>query len=63
MVAARARAKKAGGGTPTTIKNKVRLIPDTIAGADDVFDRATEIDEFTTYAINEVKRMAGKTQY
>jgi hypothetical protein len=30
------------------------------AGADAVFDKATEIDEFTTYAINEVERVAGE---
>ncbi|OOG36064.1 response regulator transcription factor [Polaromonas sp. A23] len=31
------------------------------AGADAVFDKATEIDEFTTYAIDEVERVAGET--
>ncbi|WP_372828644.1 response regulator transcription factor [Polaromonas sp.] len=33
------------------------------AGADAVFDKATEIDEFTDYAINEVERVAGETGY
>lgn len=33
------------------------------AGADAVFDKATEIDEFTTYAINEVERVSGETRY
>jgi len=33
------------------------------AGADAVFDKATEIDEFTTYAINKVERVAGETRY
>ena len=33
------------------------------AGADAVFDKATEIDEFTTYAIDEVERVAGETRY
>jgi len=33
------------------------------AGADAVFDKATEIDEFTDYAINQVERMAGETGY
>lgn len=33
------------------------------AGADAVFDKATEIDEFTAYAINEVDRVAGETRY
>ncbi len=33
------------------------------AGADAVFDKSTEIDEFTTYAINEVERVAGETRY
>ena len=32
-------------------------------GADAVFDKATEIDEFTNYAINEVDRAAGETSY
>ena len=31
------------------------------AGADAIFDKATEIDEFTTYAIDEVERVAGET--
>jgi len=30
-------------------------------GADAVFDKTTEIDEFTEYAINEVERVAGET--
>lgn len=33
------------------------------AGADAVFDKATQIDEFTDYAINEVERVAGETGY
>lgn len=33
------------------------------AGADAVFDKATEIDEFTDYAINTVERMSGETGY
>lgn len=33
------------------------------SGADAVFDKATEIDEFTDYAINEVDRVAGETSY
>ncbi|MBA3594661.1 MAG: response regulator [Polaromonas sp.] len=33
------------------------------AGADAVFDKATEIDEFTNYAINEVERVTGETRY
>jgi len=33
------------------------------AGADAVFDKSTEIDEFTTYAIDEVERVAGETRY
>lgn len=33
------------------------------AGADAVFDKATEIDEFTAYAIDEVERVAGETRY
>ncbi|MDP2817453.1 MAG: response regulator [Polaromonas sp.] len=32
-------------------------------GADAVFDKATEIDEFTTYALNEVERVMGETRY
>jgi DNA-binding NarL/FixJ family response regulator len=32
-------------------------------GADAVFDKSTEIDEFTTYAINEVERVGGETRY
>ena len=32
-------------------------------GADAVFDKATEIDEFTSYAINEVERITGETRY
>lgn len=32
-------------------------------GADAVFDKGTEIDEFTEYAINEVERVAGETRY
>jgi two-component system OmpR family response regulator len=31
------------------------------AGADAIFDKATQIDEFTTYAIDEVERVAGET--
>jgi two-component system OmpR family response regulator len=31
------------------------------AGADAIFDKATEIDEFTRYAIDEVERVAGET--
>ena len=34
-----------------------------VSGADAVFDKATEIDEFTDYAINEVDRVAGETGY
>ena len=33
------------------------------AGADAVFDKATEIEEFTTYAINEVERVTGETRW
>jgi hypothetical protein len=33
------------------------------AGADAVFDKATEIDEFTTYAIHEVERVTGETRW
>ncbi|GAB3482095.1 response regulator [Polaromonas eurypsychrophila] len=33
------------------------------AGADAVFDKSTEIDEFTNYAINEVERVQGGTRY
>lgn len=33
------------------------------AGADAVFDKSTEIDEFTSYAINEVERVSGDTRY
>ena len=33
------------------------------AGADAVFDKSTEIDEFTTYAIDEVERVSGETRY
>ncbi|WP_395058821.1 response regulator transcription factor [Polaromonas sp.] len=33
------------------------------AGADAIFDKSTEIDEFTTYAINEVERVSGETRY
>ncbi len=33
------------------------------AGADAFFDKATEIDEFTDYAITEVERVAGDTSY
>lgn len=32
-------------------------------GADAVFDKSTEIDEFTSYAINEVERVSGETRY
>lgn len=32
-------------------------------GADAVFDKATEIDEFTNYALNEVERVMGETRY
>ena len=32
-------------------------------GADAVFDKSTEIDEFTSYAINQVDRAAGETSY
>jgi two-component system OmpR family response regulator len=31
------------------------------AGADGIFDKATEIDEFTRYATDEVERVAGET--
>lgn len=31
------------------------------AGADAIFDKATEIDEFTRYATEEVERVAGET--
>lgn len=31
------------------------------AGADAIFDKATQIDEFTRYAIDEVERVAGET--
>lgn len=31
------------------------------AGADAIFDKATEIDEFTRYATDEVERVAGET--
>jgi hypothetical protein len=31
--------------------------------ADTVFDKATEIDEFTAYATDEVERVAGETRY
>lgn len=33
------------------------------AGADAVFDKATEIDEFTRYAIDEVERVTGETRW
>lgn len=33
------------------------------AGADAVFDKSTELDEFTAYAVDEVERVAGKTLY
>lgn len=32
-------------------------------GADAVFDKGTEIDEFTAYAIDEVERVSGETLY
>lgn len=32
-------------------------------GADAVFDKATEIDEFTRYAIDEVERVTGETRW
>lgn len=32
-------------------------------GADAVFDKATEIDEFTRYAVEEVERVAGGTHW
>lgn len=31
--------------------------------ADAVFDKFTELDEFTAYAIDEVERVAGETRY
>lgn len=33
------------------------------SGADAVFDKATEIDEFTHFAMNEVERVQGETRY
>ena len=32
-------------------------------GADAVFDKATEIEEFTRYAVDEVERVAGSTHW
>jgi two-component system OmpR family response regulator len=32
-------------------------------GADAVFDKATEIEEFTKYAVEEVERVAGSTHW
>ena len=32
-------------------------------GADAVFNKATELDEFSSYAINEVERITGETRY
>ncbi|WP_348071804.1 hypothetical protein [Polaromonas sp.] len=32
-------------------------------GADAVFDKATEIEEFTKYAVDEVERVAGSTHW
>lgn len=33
------------------------------AGADAVFDKSTEIDEFTRYATDEVERVSGETRW
>ena len=33
------------------------------SGADAVFNKATEIEEFTSYALNEVERVMGETRY